>query len=148
MKRDKFPTRIILLIGQPQVQLVHNIISNAPIDAENPIEVIVREKQKSRKLDQNALMWVNQLSDIAEQAYVDGRKYKAEVWHEHFKELYLPEEFEEGITLEGYRKYEYTPSGKRVLIGSTKQLTVKGFSQYLEQIEAFGANLGVRFSAF
>lgn len=35
----------------------------------------------------------------------------------------------------------------RVLAGSTKNLTVKGFSEYLEQIYAFGAEQGVEFHA-
>ena len=47
---------------------------------------------------------------------------------------------------EGYRKYEETPDGKRILIGSTQKLTKHGFSLYMEQIYAYGADLGVRFS--
>jgi hypothetical protein len=33
-----------------------------------------------------------------------------------------------------------------VLIGSTQKLTKHGFSLYMEQIYAYGAELGVRFS--
>lgn len=129
------------------MQQAHTILNCVPLDPDKPIEFILREEQKQRKLDQNALMWVNQLADISAQAYIEGRTYSAKVWHEHFKELYLPEEHEDGITKEGYRKYDYTPGGKRVLVGSTTQLTVRGFALYLTQIDAFGASLGVMFSA-
>lgn len=120
-------------------------IQNAPIDPAKPIEVVVREEQKVRKLDQNALMWVGPLRDIAEQAYVNGRTYSAEVWHEAMKEQFLPEEPDPELTKDGYQKWDFTPSGRRILVGSTTRLTVKGFAQYLEQVYAFGANLGVQF---
>lgn len=123
------------------------LIPNLPLDEENPLEILIREPVKMRGPDQNSLMWVGPLADIAAQAWVDGRRFSAEVWHEHFKRQYLPEEFDPELTKEGYRKWDYTPDGERVLIGSTKQLTKKGFSQYLEQIEADGANMGVQFGA-
>lgn len=37
--------------------------------------------------------------------------------------------------------------GERILIGSTTQLTTGGFSDYLEQVYSYGANLGVLFTA-
>jgi len=49
------------------------------------------------------------------------------------------------LTKEGYVKYEVNPIGEFVLVASTKDLTVKGFAQYLTQIEAHGASLGVEF---
>lgn len=145
MTRQKFPTRKIRLVGALQVLTAQAALSSAPIDAEHPIELILREEQKARKPDQNALMWVGPLADIAEQAYVNGRTYSAEVWHEQFKREYLPEEFDEELTKDGYQKWAITPKGDRVLIGSTTQLTVKGFALYLQQVEAFGASLGVMF---
>jgi hypothetical protein len=147
MKRDPFMTRTLRLIGSAQVDTAIQVIRNAPIDPMRPIEVLIREQPKTRHADQNNLMWAGPLKDIAEQAWIDGRRYSAEVWHEHFKTEYLPEEFEEGITKEGYRKWDYTPKGNRVLIGSTTGLTVKGFAQYLEQVMADGAGHGVMFKA-
>jgi hypothetical protein len=44
-----------------------------------------------------------------------------------------------------WKKWDYTPNGDRILVGSTTDLTVKGFSQYLEQVHAFGSSLGVMF---
>ena len=149
--RQPFKTRKIRLIAKDQVSTLLSLIPNLPIDAEKPLEVVIREEVKSRKQDQNNLMWACQLKDISEQAYVDGRTYTPEVWHEHFKELFLPDEFSydknniQEVVKEGYKKWEDAPSGTRILVGSTTQLTVKGFALYLQQIEAFGANLGVMF---
>ncbi|MDE2106641.1 MAG: recombination protein NinB [Patescibacteria group bacterium] len=145
-KREKFPTRTIRLVGDQQLATALALLPHVPLDAAKPLELIIREEAKPRKLDQNALMWVGPLADIAAQAYVEGRTYSAEVWHEHLKELYLPEEFDPELTKDGYQKWDYTPAGKRILVGSTTQLTVKGFAQYLTQVEAFGASLGVLWS--
>lgn len=37
------------------------------------------------------------------------------------------------------------PAGNRILVGSTTQLLKRGFALYLQQVEAFGAGLGVIF---
>ena len=147
MSRQKFPTRQIMLRTVQQRGILMALLPNLPLDEANPIEVIIREPVKARGMDQNALMWVGPLADIAAQAWVDGRQFSADVWHEHFKREYLPEEFDPELTKEGYRKWDYTPAGERVLIGSTTQLTKRGFSQYLTQVEADGAGMGVQFGA-
>lgn len=146
--RDKYPTRKILLRTDVQRQTAMRVIENAPLDDARPLEFLLREEVKVRKLDQNALYWSGPLRDIAEQAYVKGRQYSAEVWAEFFKREFLPEEFDPELCKEGYRKWEYLPSGERALIGSTTQLTVRGFAQYLTQVEAYGAQeLAVTFHA-
>lgn len=152
MKREKYPTRKIRLVGNIQLETAIAILRSAPLDANNPLEMVLREEVKPRKQDQNSLMWSCQLKCISEQAYVNGRTYSPEVWHEHMKEMFLPETFQSSehqaeIVKEGYRKYDISPSGKRILVGSTTELTVKGFAIYLQQVEAFGANLGVIYSA-
>ena len=144
-KREKYATRKIRLVGTVQVLTAQAALANVPIDSENPIELTLREEVKARKPDQNAQMWSGVLFDIAAQAYVGGRTYSAEVWHEQFKREYLPEEFDEALTKEGYRKWDITPKGDRVLIGSTTELTVRGFALYMQQVEAYASNLGVMF---
>lgn len=139
-------TKTIRLIGASQKEVAINAIQNAPIDSEYPLEVIIREEQKARSLSANALMWAGPLNDIANQAWVHGKQYSALIWHEYFKEQFLPEFANPEITKEGYKKYEETPDGRRILIGSTSKLTKHGFSIYMEQIYAYGANLGVRFT--
>lgn len=148
MSRDKYPSRKILLRTEAQRETAMRVLENAPLDDKRPVEVVVREEVRARKLDQNALYWAGPLRDIAEQAYVKGRQYSAEVWAEFFKREYLPEEFDPEQCKEGYRKWEYLPSGERALIGSTTQLTVRGFAEYLTKVEAYGAQeLGVEFHA-
>ena len=145
MKRPRYPTRKILLVGNHQLQTAITVLQNVPIDPARPLEIRIGEKVRDRNADQNALMWSGPLKDIADQAYINGRTFSAEVWHEHFKREFLPEEADPEITKENYCKCAYTPASERVLIGSTTQLTTKGFAQYLEQIYAYGGNLGVRF---
>lgn len=147
MKRPEFKTRKFLLRGEQQRQLLANALQHLPLDETHPLEVVIREEVKARTLDQNAAMWSGPLRDISEQAYVDGRSFSADAWNYHFKVLFLPEEFDPAQCKEGYCKWDYTPSGERVLVGSTTQLTVRGFAIYLQQVEAYGANLGVLFHA-
>ena len=144
--RTEYLTKTIRLIGKLQIDTAINAIQNAPIDSDKPLEVIIREEQKGRLLSANALMWAGPLNDIASQAWVHGRQYSALIWHEYFKEKFLPDFPDLTQVKEGYRKYEETPDGKRILIGSTQKLTKHGFSLYMEQIYAYGADLGVRFS--
>lgn len=147
-RRDKYPARKILLRTELQRQIAETALRNAPLDADKPLEFLLREEVKVRKLDQNALMWRGPLFDIAEQAYVDGRTFSAKVWHEHFKEEYLPEEFDPELCRDGYRKWDTCPKGNRKLVGSTTELTVRGFALYLKQVEAFAqTELGVQFHA-
>lgn len=147
MTREPFVKKKIRLCGFLQVNTALALLPNLPIDPVNPLEIIIREEEKIRKPDQNALMWVGPLADIAEQGWVNGRKFSAQVWHHYFKEKFLPEEYEDGITKDGYKKWEYAPDGGRVLVGSTTELTKRGFAHYLTAIEAEGANIGVQYRA-
>jgi hypothetical protein len=145
MRADYLP-KVIRLVGKLQADTAISAIQNAPIDIERPLEVIIREEQKGRSLSANALMWAGPLNDIANQAWVHGKQYSALIWHEYFKEKFLPELPDPKQVKEGYKKYEETPDGRRVLVGSTNKLTKHGFNLYIENIYAYGADLGVRFS--
>lgn len=145
MKRARFPTRKILVVSPAQLSTAVAVLKTVPVDAANPIEIRIGEQVKGRNKDQNALMWAGPLRDIANQAYVNGQTYSADVWHEHFKREFLPEEADIELTREGYQKWRYLPSGERILKASTGDLTTKGFSIYLEHIYAYGASLGVQF---
>jgi len=145
MRTDYLP-KVIRLVGKLQADTAISAIQNAPIDTERPLEVIIREEQKGRSLSANALMWAGPLNDIASQAWVHGKQYSALIWHEYFKEKFLPDFPDPAQVKDGYKKYEETPDGKRILIGSTQKLTKHGFNLYIESIYAYGADLGVRFS--
>ena len=145
-ERAKYLTRTLILAGKPQRETVCMLIDNAP----SGVEVVIREPITRRGADANSLMWAGPLKDIAEQVWLDGKQYSAEVWHEFFKREYLPDETDpesDGLYRDGYHKWAYMPGGERVCIGSSTQLTVRGFAQYLEQVYAAGANHGVKFGA-
>lgn len=145
MRQRLLNPKTFILLSPSQQEAAARFLANLPLDADEPLEVVVRERQKPRRMSQSALMWAGPLRDISEQAWVQGQRFAAEVWHEQFKRDYLPEEFDPELCLEGYRKWDYTPRGDRVLVGSTTMLTVKGMAQYLTQVEAAGAELGVEF---
>lgn len=143
--RPKFEQRRILLRTAEQVERAIALLRHVPVDAARPLELLVREEVKARKPSQNDLMWAGPLKDIAEQAWVENRQYSDKVWHEFLKEQFLPDEFDPEQCKEGYQKWGEKPNGDRILVGSTTELTIKGFANYLEQVYAFGANLGVEF---
>jgi hypothetical protein len=143
---EKFSTRKIILLDDARRRLAVAMVENAPLG----IEVIAREPVKARSQQQNALMWASALNQIAEQAWVEGRKYAAEVWHEHCKRQFLPETTDPDLPrlvkdADKWRKWDYLPDGERVLVGSTTQLSVYGMQQYMDQVYAMGAAMGVLF---
>lgn len=143
--RAKFTTRNLYLRNETVRNTLLALVRNLPLDDACPLEVVIREQIKGRKLDQNALYHAGPLRDIAEQAWVEGRQHSADVWHCYLKRELLPEDFDPALCREGYTKWEIDPDGERVLVGSTTQLTVKGFSTFLEGVYAFGSSLGVMF---
>lgn len=148
-----FRTRIIKLVGPQQLEAALTVLRNLPLGA--GLEVVFRKEVKQRSLDQNAAMWAGPLANISEQAWIDGRQFTAEVWHEFYKREFLVdenaisrEELEHAVkNPDTYRKWDIDPGGNRVLVGSTTELTKSGFAEYLRQVEAHGASLGVQFSA-
>jgi hypothetical protein len=144
-----FQPRTIKLIGTAQRDTAIAMINNLPLGQD--IEIVARKAVKARTLDQNSLMWAGPLADMEAQAFVEGRTYSDTVWHEFFKDEYLPEPndpyiFELVKNPASYKKYDTDPAGKRRLVGSTTDLTKYGMSQYLEQIYAYGSKLGVMFT--
>jgi NinB protein len=138
-----------ILISKAVVSNASTLLHNLPTDGS--MEAVFRKVRKIRTPDHNSAMWSGPLRDIEQQAWVKGRQFQADVWHEYFKLEYLPEGDEEDIeslVKAGYRKWDYTPKGDRVLVGSTTQLTTKGMAQYLTKIEAYAQQeLGVQLSA-
>lgn len=119
------------------------LIRNLPLDDKKPITVTVDEYKKQRGLDANAYYWLR-LGEIADQAFLAGRKYNSDCWHEYSKRMLMPEE----VTLKDgsvVSKWVELPDGSLTTV-STSQLERKCFAEYTEIVEAFGANLGVRYS--
>lgn len=142
--RQPFATRKIILVGPNQRDLAIAAIGNAPIDPLRPLEVVIREEVKARGLDQNGLYWLR-LGEIADQAWLRGRQYSKEVWHHYAGQNIMPEEI---TTKDGEvrSKWEDSPDGKPTVI-STTRLEKRCFADYTTAVEAFGAGLGVQFSA-
>ncbi len=149
--RQQFQQRTFRLIGHQQRDGLLALVRNLPIDPAKPIEVVIREEKRKRSLDQNALYWSGPLHDIADQAWIDGQQFGDKTWNEHLKREFLPDDlsanFDDRDVKDGYRKWTTTPGGVCVLVGSTTDLTVKGMAEYLEQVYAYGARLGVQFGA-
>ena len=135
--------RSFVLHGPIQAKLLHAFLkSNAAEMAKQgqPLEVSVSVYKAKRSKDQNNLMWAL-LEQIAQQAFVGGRRFEAEVWHEHMKRELLPDE-----TLKGVKKWRVLPSGHRDLGMGTTDLNTAEFSLYLEALQAKAASeLGVEF---
>jgi hypothetical protein len=145
MTRQAFVQRLIYLRGPEQIDRAIAALRNVPLDDKKPLQMVLREEPKVRKLDQQALMWAGPLKDMEEQAWNMGRQYDAKIWHEFCKKEFLPEEFDPELCLDGYRKWDIDPAGDRVLVGSTTMLTIKGMAQHITQIHALGGSLGVEF---
>ncbi|WP_257828059.1 recombination protein NinB [Burkholderia glumae] len=104
-------------------------------DRGEPLRVIVTAEEKQRNAAQNRLYWGAILRAIAEQAWVDGRQFDKDSWHEYFARMFG---VSDELTL---------PDGEIILRRkSTSQMSVGEFSTYLNQIQAYAANkLGVEF---
>lgn len=154
MKRPKVEFSPVYLRSKAQVDYLLKVIPNLPLDPERPVEVVIREQVKKRKLTLNAAMWAGPLADIARLAWHNRRQYTAEEWHEGFKALFLPDPNEPDfdpshvVNPETYAKWSINPlTGNRMCIGSTTQLTDAGMRVYLVRMEAFAAEqFGVEFS--
>ena len=164
-KRAKVAISPIYLRGPSQVEFAIKALRGVPLDSKNPIEVLIREKPKQRKLTLNAVYWAGPLADIARQAIHQGRHWTAEEWAEGAKALFLPDpdephlepdqEWREGLfdpshvlSPETYRKWSINPlTGDRTCVGSTTKLTDTGMRVYLLRLESYMADtFHVRFT--
>jgi len=96
--------------------------------AGKPLAVMVQEYKAKRSGDQNRYYW-RTLNEIAEQAWVGGRQFSADAWHEHFKRQMIG--------------HEELPHGGTAGI-STTSLSVAEFAEYVGKVEAYAAGeLGI-----
>ncbi len=134
----------VLIRSEQQKELLVRKISNLPVDSERPIQIVISEQTKSRGLDQNGLMW-KRIGEIAAQGWINNRQYDKDCWHKYLKDNEMPEEVElKDRTI--CSKWIEQIDGSREVI-STTELSARCFSDYITIIEAFGAGLGVMFSA-
>ena len=143
-KRNPIAKMIFLIRYERDRELLSNKIGNLPLDEENPIQIAISEKTKSRGLDQNGLMW-KRIGEISSQGWINKRQYSKECWHKYLKDNEMPEEVElkDGTVCS---KWIEQIDGSMETI-STTELSARFFAKYITIIEAFGAGLGVLFSA-
>ena len=93
------------------------------------------------------------MKDISEQAYIGGKQFDVEIWHEFLKAKFLPNPECADVALlvknpEKYQLFAPMPDGSMKCVGSTTQLTVRGFGEYMEAVQAWAVTeCGVMFSA-
>lgn len=125
--------RTFILRSPEQAKLLHAFLKmNAAgcAQAGKPLSVIVSEHKAKRNTLQNARYWAL-LGEISEQAFVNGKTYSSEVWHEHFARMLIG--------------CQELPNGDLKAI-STTTLSVEDFGRYMEKLEAYAAReLGVMF---
>lgn len=105
------------------------------------LAVSVMELEDARTLRQNAFMWGVVLKEISEQATLGGIGATPEGWHLFFKRKFLGYEYTK-TKLPGAKRPSVTKT-----LRSTKGLSVKKMSVYLEQVIAEAVTVfDVRFS--
>lgn len=122
--------RFVIYGQEHAAQLLAFVKANAKAmaDAGRPLAVTVEEHKAKRSNAQNRRYWAL-LRQISESAFVNGRQYGDDAWHEFFKRRFI------GL--------EELPGGHESGI-STATLDVAGFGEYMEQIEAYAAtDLGI-----
>ena len=142
MNRQPFKQRSVLMRTDKQVEVAKNILDNIPLDADSPIEMVLREYKPARSLDANSRYWA-MLHDISEQLWASGKQFDTETWHEYLKRKLMPDI----IVVKGGEqrsKWVEEPDGKMRVI-STTQLNKSSFGEYMDEVAAFGAGQGVMF---
>lgn len=133
---------VIDIYNDTQRTTLINKLMSIPLD--DPIQVTIGNKTKARGLDQNGLMW-KRIGEISVQGWINKRQYSKECWHKYLKDNEMPEEVElkDGTICS---KWIEQIDGSMETI-STTELSARFFAKYITIIEAFGAGLGVMFSA-
>jgi hypothetical protein len=104
----------------------------ACLTAGEPLRIEVTQRGDKRSAEQNKRYWAL-LRSISEQAWVDGRQFDSETWHELFRRQYIGTE------------EIHLPDGTRIERGiSTTTLSVSEFTSLMDRIEQYAAEqLGV-----
>lgn len=111
--------------------------ANAQVFADRgePLRVIVTADERKRNVQQNRMYWGAILKQISEQAWVNGRQFNKDTWHEFYARKF-------GISDE-----MTLPDGEVIIKRkSTSEMSVGEFSDYMSQVQANAASeLGVEF---
>jgi len=94
------------------------------LDLTKAYRVSVVGWRDKRSLSQNSLLW-KWMTELSNQAHVNGVKFDAEIWGEFFKKWYCPEKSIE------------MPLGEPYTVKSTTKLDTGEMHHYLNQIQAW-----------
>lgn len=130
--------KTITLRGESNAQQLWAFLKQnwrAMADAGKPLAVSITEAKSKRSTSQNARYWAL-VTEIADQAWIDGKQFSKEAWHE-----LLARQF-------GVCKEVTLPTGEIVLVReSTGDMDVQTFGAYMTKIEVFAAQeLGLELS--
>jgi len=96
-----------------------------------PLVITVGPEKTKRSVQANAYYWGVTLKQIAEQVWIGGRQFSADVWHEDFKDRFAP-------------RIDKPLGGSSAL--GTHDMTVEQFHVFQREVEVFAAqDLGVQF---
>jgi hypothetical protein len=91
--------------------------------------------EKKRTDAQNRFYWKARMTYLQDNAWVNGKRFSKEAWHEHLADKFAP------------REELALPDGTfKTVRKSTTDMKVKEFAKYIEEIEAWCATeLGISF---
>ncbi|HFC8542702.1 TPA: recombination protein NinB [Neisseria weaveri] len=95
------------------------------------MEIVIRPYKSKRSIEQNKRLW-KIYQEIADNVWVEGRRYDAETWHEYFKGKLI-----------GYNE-RLLPNGDTLKTPiSTTTLNTAEMTEYQNKIQAWGARRGI-----
>lgn len=123
--------RIHGVVGvRPAFRAAFDLVESLMRQTQGGYELVLRPLKSKRSIDQNKRYWAL-LRELAAVAWVDGRQFGDDVWHEQFRRWFIGSE---EITL---------PDGTTKQQGiSTTKLSVQEFGDYMARIEHWAAEQG------
>lgn len=116
---------------RPLMTTIYNNLG-AWLEANAVLEVCIRPYNSKRSIEQNRRLW-KIYGELADKAWVNGRRYSAETWHEYCKGMFL-----------GY-ELKAMPDGTEVKTPiSTTTLNTAEMTDYQNRLQAWAAgNFGL-----
>lgn len=116
---------------RPLMTTIYNNLG-AWLEANAELEVCIRPYNSKRSIEQNRRLW-KIYGELADKAWVNGRRYSAETWHEYCKGMFL-----------GY-ELKAMPDGSEFKTPiSTTTLNTAEMTDYQSRLQAWAAgNFGL-----
>lgn len=92
------------------------------------LEITIRPYKAKRSYEQNKRLWAI-YGELADKAWVNGRRYSAETWHEYCKGYFL-----------GFELKAMPDGGELKTPISTTRLNVAEMTEYQNNIQSWAAN--------